>query len=312
MGACCGGKAQAGGRDKSIVTIFGLAALVLLAGGVAYGLWRHIEQNREAMTVSDQHREFTPAVMVGTVKKTQRRDDVSLPATIAAFKSANIYARASGYVEKRYVDIGSRVKRKGTSSLKSPAPELGDQITQAEASLAQAEASVNQTEANRELARVTNSRTSVLTTKGWAYRGQQGVRARLNYLAQQHAAQAGVANVETQRAQVKVLRQRQSYLQVLAPFDGVITQRDVDVGKPVQGDATSGTFMFTAMRGNVVRVQTYVPQDQAFGVTRALMRRLRWRKFPDAFFLKRQSDARGGCVSTRDPNSPGGGRCQKS
>ena len=66
VGAHAPKEAQAGGRDKSIVTIFGLAALVLLAGGVAYGLWRHIEQNREAMTVSDLHREFTPAVIVGT------------------------------------------------------------------------------------------------------------------------------------------------------------------------------------------------------------------------------------------------------
>lgn len=265
VGAGAGGEAQAGGRDKSIVRIFGLGALVLLAGGVAYGVWRHIEQNRQALMVSEQHRDFIPAVMVGTVKKSNAVMSVSLPATIEAFESANIYARASGYVEKRYVDIGSRVKQ-GDKLAEISAPELGDQIAQAEASLAQAEASVNQTEANRELARVTNSRTSVLATKGWATR-QQGDEARLNYLAQQHAAQAGNANVQTQRAQVKVLRQRQSYLQVLAPFDGVITQRNIDVGSLVQGDATSGTFMFTAMRGNVVRVQTYVPQDQAFGVT---------------------------------------------
>ena len=147
VGAGAGAKARTGGRDKSIVTIFGLAALVLLSGSVAYGVWRHLEQNREAMTVSDQHREFTPAVMVGTVKKSNAVMNVSLPATIAAFEIGQYLCSGERLVEKRYVDIGSRVEQ-GDKLAEISAPELGDQITQAEASLAQAEASVNQTEAN--------------------------------------------------------------------------------------------------------------------------------------------------------------------
>ena len=131
--------------------------------------------------------------------------------------------------------------------------------------MSQAEASLRQTDANRELARVTNSRTSVLAKQGWATK-QQGDVDRLNFLAQQNAAQAATANVETQKAQIRLLRQKRSYLEVLAPFDGVVTQRNVDVGSLVQADLNSGTFMFQMMRGNVVRVQTYVPQDQAFGL----------------------------------------------
>jgi multidrug efflux pump subunit AcrA (membrane-fusion protein) len=53
---------------------------------------------------------------------------------------------------------------------------------------------------------------------------------------------------------------------VVAPFDGVITQRNVDIGSLVQADATSGTFMFTIMQGSVIRTQVFVPQDQAFGL----------------------------------------------
>jgi RND family efflux transporter MFP subunit len=53
---------------------------------------------------------------------------------------------------------------------------------------------------------------------------------------------------------------------VVAPFEGVITQRNVDIGSLVQADATSGTFMFTIMQGNVIRTQVFVPQDQAFGL----------------------------------------------
>jgi RND family efflux transporter MFP subunit len=64
-----------------------------------------------------------------------------------------------------------------------------------------------------------------------------------------------------------VLNQQKAYQRVVAPFDGVITQRNIDVGSLVQADATSGTFMFTIMQSNVIRIQVYVPQDTAFGLT---------------------------------------------
>ena len=65
---------------------------------------------------------------------------------------------------------------------------------------------------------------------------------------------------------MKVLRQNRDYALVVAPFDGIITQRNVDVGSLVQGNATGGTFMFEIMRKDVIRVWVYVPQDTAFGV----------------------------------------------
>jgi RND family efflux transporter MFP subunit len=76
------------------------------------------------------------------------------------------------------------------------------------------------------------------------------------------------ANAAAQRAQIQVLTQQKAYQQVVAPFDGVITQRNVDVGALVQADAVNGTFMFmfTIMQSNVIRTQVYVPQDQAFGL----------------------------------------------
>ena len=63
-----------------------------------------------------------------------------------------------------------------------------------------------------------------------------------------------------------MLHQQKDYQSVVAPFDGVITQRNIDVGSLVQADATSGTFMFTIMQDNVIRTLVYVPQDQAFGL----------------------------------------------
>jgi len=242
----------------------GLAVLLLLAGALALGVWSHYEQYRQAATAAQEHRDFIPKVRVEAVIRSDNMLHVSLPCTTLAFEAANIYARASGYILKRNVDIGSRVKE-GQLLVEITAPELNDQIAQAEANIAQAEASLRQTEANRELARVTNRRTSVLTAEGWATK-QQGDTDRLNYAAQQHAAQVATANIQAQQAQLMVLRQQKAYLQVIAPFDGVVTQRNVDVGSLVQADATSGTFLFTMMHSDVIRTQTYVPQNQAFGL----------------------------------------------
>jgi RND family efflux transporter MFP subunit len=73
--------------------------------------------------------------------------------------------------------------------------------------------------------------------------------------------------MEAQSAAVKVLQQQKTYQKVVAPFDGVITQRNIDVGSLVTADATSGTSMFAMTQSDVMRIQLFVPQDAAFGVS---------------------------------------------
>jgi RND family efflux transporter MFP subunit len=76
----------------------------------------------------------------------------------------------------------------------------------------------------------------------------------------------GAANITAQEAQLRVLHQQKAYQSVVAPFDGTITQRNVDVGSLVKADTTSGTFLFTLMNSDTIRIQLYVPQDEAFGL----------------------------------------------
>jgi RND family efflux transporter MFP subunit len=104
-----------------------------------------------------------------------------------------------------------------------------------------------------------------LVDKGWVT-PQQGTIDVQTLKAQEAAVGVAEANAAAQRAQIQVLTQQKAYQRVVAPFDGVITQRNVDVGTLVQADAVSGTFMFTIMQSNVIRTQVYVPQDQAFGL----------------------------------------------
>jgi RND family efflux transporter MFP subunit len=122
-----------------------------------------------------------------------------------------------------------------------------------------------------------------LVEKGWVTR-QQGTVDVQNLKGQEAAVAAAKHNVTAQENLVKQLYQNRDYASVVAPFNGVITQRNVDVGSLVQGNATSGTFMFEIMQQDVIRVMVNVPQDAAFGVAPGIEAILRVPEIPDREF----------------------------
>jgi RND family efflux transporter MFP subunit len=124
---------------------------------------------------------------------------------------------------------------------------------------------VQQAEANATLAQATWGRDKPLLKDGWVT-GHQGDIDLQTVKADEAAVSVAQANVAAQERLLRVLRQNRAYASVVAPFDGVITQRNVDVGSLVQGNANTGTFMFEIMQKDVIRVWVYVPQDTAFGV----------------------------------------------
>src|SRR5215468_524757 len=254
------GEEHRGRRGRLIV----LGVAVVLAGTLTAGAWTHLTQYRLSADAAQQERDFVPQVRVASVESSGDTEVVKLPATTSAFASANIFARASGYIAKREVDIGDRVKQ-GQLLVEIVAPELDHQIAQAEATLGQLKSASQQAEANRELARVTWDRDRPLVDKGWVS-AQQGTIDQQTLKAQEAAVSVAQANVTAEEAQLQVLHQQKLYQSVVAPFDGVVTQRNIDVGSLVQADATSGTFMFTLQQGNVIRTQVFVPQDAAFGL----------------------------------------------
>ena len=244
--------------------ILALGALVLLCGALGIGFWKHYELHAQVMSVVEQRRDFVPSVRTAPVRASPSTMAVTWPGTTEAFEQANIYARASGYISRREVDIGSRVKA-GELLVEITAPELDHQIAQAEGTLAQMQATLQQAKANRDLALVTWDRDNPLVQKGWVT-PQQGDTDRLTLQARDAAVAVAEANITAQNAQLRVLHQQKIYQSVVAPFDGVITLRNIDVGSLVQADAASGTFLFTLMHSDVMRIQLYVPQDEAFGV----------------------------------------------
>jgi RND family efflux transporter MFP subunit len=270
------------GRPRSGARLLGLGALLLLGGALAVGGWRHYSLQREAIAVSEQLRNFVPRVRVATIKPANAIAIARLPSTTSAFAAANVFARASGYIEKRFVDIGERVK-KGQLLVEITAPELDHQIAQADATLAQLQAAQQQAQANLDLAQVTLNRNAPLVRKGW-FSQQQGVNDAQMLKAQQAALSVAQANVTAQQAQRQVLHQQKAYQRVVAPFDGVITRRNIDVGSLVHADATSGTFMFSIVQSNVIRAQVFVPQDLAFGVSPGIDAILYVPEIPDRVF----------------------------
>jgi RND family efflux transporter MFP subunit len=259
--------------------LFGATALLLLLGGLGLGGWRHYQAELAVAATARESRTAVPEVRVATVRASDSKITVSLPATTTAFEAANIFARTSGYIEKRYVDIGDRVKA-GALLAEITAPELDHQIAQAQATLAQNQSTLRQTEASRDLADVTNGRDSKLVKQGWLTL-QQGDNDRLTLKAQQAAVGVAQSNIAAQEAQIRVLGQEKAYQRVVAPFDGVITQRNIDNGSLV----TSGsTFMFTLMHPDVIRTQVFVPQDEAFGLGPGVDAVVRVPEIPDRSF----------------------------
>ena len=241
--------------------LLGGGTLLLLVGGLGIGGWRHYQAELAVAATAQQSRTLVPDVRVASVRAADSQITISLPATTLAFEAANVFARTSGYVEKRYVDIGDRVKA-GALLADITAPELDHQIAQAKATLTQNQATLQQTQASRDLADVTNGRDSKLVKQGWLTL-QQGDNDRLTLAAQKAAVGVAQSNIAAQEAQIRILEQEKAYQRVVAPFDGVITQRNIDNGSLVQ---SGSTFMFTLMHPDVIRTQVYVPQDEAFGL----------------------------------------------
>jgi len=266
-------------RRRYAGALLGGGALLLLVGGVGSGAWRHYQAERAVATTMEQSRTRIPQVRVAAVRASDSRITVTLPATTTAFEAANIFARTSGYIEKRYVDIGDRV-RAGALLADITAPELDHQITQAKATLAQNQATLQQTQASRDLAQVTNARDSQLVKQGWLTL-QQGDSDRLTLQAQQAAMGVAQANIAAQQAQIRILEKEKAYQRVIAPFDGVITQRSIDNGSLVQ---SGSTFMYTLMHPDVIRTQVFIPQDEAFGLGPGVDAVIRVPEIPDRTF----------------------------
>jgi RND family efflux transporter MFP subunit len=210
-----------------------------------------------------------PHLAVMRVERGPGENVLKLPGTMQALTEAPILARADGYLKRRLVDIGDRVTE-GQVLAEIEAPELDQAIHQAEAAVEQADASAEQAQAslaqgkaNRDLARMTAGRMKELVAKGISSQ-QDGDQAQAQLAAQDASVQALEKAILAQRsnaAAVKAnlarLQNVQSYRVVRAPFSGIVTLRNVDVGALV---STGSTLLFRISQIGTLRTYVNVPQ----------------------------------------------------
>ncbi|KQP96506.1 efflux RND transporter periplasmic adaptor subunit [Methylobacterium sp. Leaf117] len=277
----------------------GKVPFVLVALGVigllAWGGYGQMERRAAAAETQRKVNSFVPKLRTATAERADKPIEITLPGQTDAFAKAALYARATGYIAERRVDIGSRV-RQGDILMRIAAPDLDQQLAQAEAQTGQLEAAllqarsmVDQAKANVNLANVTNTRTSTLAGQGWASK-QNADNSQASVLSQAAtlaSAEAGVkvaqANIKAQAATVERLRALTGFKDIIAPFDGVVIQRGVDVGDLVQADGT-GTALLSVDRDDILRVSVNVPQNLAVGVTPGVEAAIKVPQIPNRIF----------------------------
>ena len=245
-----------------------LIALIVVSALLISGIWSRVKARAALNTETAQA--ALAAVSVVSPKRTTPADEVILPGNVQPFISSPIYARTNGYLRKWYFDIGARVK-KGQLLAVIETPEVDQQLQQARSNLLTAQA-------NLELASVTKTRYQGLLKRN-AVSQQDVDNAVGTYNANKAIVEADKAAVEQYSALV-------SFEKVYAPFDGVITARNTDIGDLINSGSSSNvkTDLFHIVQPGKLRVYVNVPEEYSQGIATGMTADLSLAEFPDRKF----------------------------
>src|SRR6266404_2470434 len=252
--------------------------LIAVAAVLVWGIWSRVSASSTLRAETAQT--ALPAVSVVSPKQTAPAQEIILPGNVQPFITSPIYARTNGYLRKWYFDIGAHVKQ-GQLLAVIETPEVDQQLEQSLSNL-------NTAKANLALAEITKNR-------------YQGL-LKSNAVAQQDADNAvGTYNankaiVEANQANVKQLQALQSFEKVYAPFDGVVTARNTDIGDLINSGSGGGvkTDLFHIVQPGVLRVYVNVPEEYSQGVKIGMTADIVLAEFPGRKFqgkLVRTADA---------------------
>lgn len=283
-------------RGRTLRVVLWLLVAAVIVGAIVF--WGINARIQTAAAVKETTQELAiPVVSVVHPKPGTVKDEVVLPGNVQAFIDSPIYARSSGYLKQWFVDIGGRVKA-GQQLAIIEAPELDQQVQQAKATLQQAQAALDQAianeqqgKANEELARVNADRWRNLVAKGAVSRQEndqyqaqyQAQVANLNALEQ--AIAAARSNIAADQANLGRLQEMQNYEIVRAPFDGIVTARNIDVGALINaGNGGAAQELFHMASTAKLRVYVSVPQADSRAAAPGLKCYLTLTEFPGRKF----------------------------
>jgi RND family efflux transporter MFP subunit len=223
--------------------LLGIVVACVAAFAVTTGIMSREKSSADLRTWTDE--QAVPTVAVIAPSSTALNPTLELPGRLEAYSRAPIYARVSGYVKGWYVDIGAKVKA-GQLLADIEAPDLDQQLVQARADLVSRQASA-------ELSAATLERRKTLLSSNFV--SKQEIDERTADLANKRAAvKSGQANVDRLEALT-------GFKKIVAPFDGVVTERSTDVGALINAGASSGPAMFVVSDIKKLRVYVDVPQS---------------------------------------------------
>jgi RND family efflux transporter MFP subunit len=253
-------------------------ALVVVAAVLFWGIWSRV---RAARTVrAETAQAAITSVSVISPKQSAPAQEIILPGNVQPFSSSPIYARTNGYLRKWYVDIGARVKQ-GELLAVIDAPEVDQQVAQSISNL-------NTAKANLALAEITKNRyQGLLKSKAVSQQDVDNAVGTYN---------ANLSIVEADQANVKQLQALQSFEKIYAPFDGVVTARNTDIGDLVNSGSAGGvkTDLFHMAQPGTLRVYVNVPEEYSQGIKDGMTADITLAEFPGRKFpgkLVRTADA---------------------
>src|SRR3984957_1903954 len=247
--------------DKPAPRRMGIYFLALLVIALVLAMWgetdRVIARNSLGKETAN---DATPTVVTVKPNRTELGEELILPGTVQAFVEAPIYSRTNGYLKTWYTDIGSVVK-KGELLAEIDTPEVDQQLAQAIADLATARA-------NEALSNTTNARwRELLETESVSK--QDAEEKAGDAAAKKATADAAAANVSR-------LRELESFKRVVAPFDGVITARNTDIGALINAGQSAGSELFRLADTHKLRIYVQVPEPYASAAKPGLEAQLRF------------------------------------
>jgi RND family efflux transporter MFP subunit len=247
-------------------------SLVLLVVALGLGAWGELSRvlARNALG-RETARDALTSVTTTIAHRSDVGEELVLPGTVQAFVEAPIYARTNGYLKAWRTDIGTEVK-KGQLLAEIDAPEVDQQLSQAEADLQTARA---------------NENLSSSTNKRW-----QGLLSTESVSKQDADEKAGdaaakKAAVDSAGANVARLRDLESFKRVVAPFDGTVTARNTDIGALINAGQSSGSELFRVADIQRLRIYVQVPEAYAAVAKAGLEAQLKFAEQADKTFVAR-------------------------
>ncbi len=253
------------GTDTSLRRKVHRYGLILLIVALCLALWGEVSRILARSALAKETAEAAiPTVLTTTPNRTTLGEELVLPGTVQAYVEAPIYARTSGYLKEWRTDIGAQVA-KGQLLAEIDAPEVDQQLSQAQADLATARA-------NESLSNSTNLRWKGLLATESVSKQDADEKAG-DAAAKKAAADSAAANVSR-------LRELESFKRVVAPFGGVITARNTDIGALINAGQSAGTELFRIADMHKLRIYVQVPETYAAVTRPGLEAELRFAEQP--------------------------------